>query len=127
MAHLRPGSGDAVEITPLGTSLRTFVTLATILTVAAQALFLLNFVWSLWRGERTGDRNPWRATTLEWSVPSPPPDGNFGASEPMVYRGAYEFNEAGATEDFVPQNAAPAASERSLDRKQRAEASIKES
>jgi cytochrome c oxidase subunit I len=127
MAHLRPGSPDAVEITPLGASLRTFVTFATMLTVAAQALFLLNFVWSLWRGEKTSDRNPWRATTLEWSVSSPPPDDNFGASEPMVYRGAYEFSAAGAVEDFVPQNVAPAPSERALQKKQEAEASAKES
>jgi cytochrome c oxidase subunit I len=127
MAHLRPGSGDAVEIIPLGASLRTFVTLATILTVAAQALFLLNFVWSLWRGERTGDRKPWHAATLEWSVPSPPPDANFGADEPIVYRGAYEFSVAGAVEDFVAQNVAPAPSERALQGKQEAEPSVKES
>ena len=107
MAHLGPASGDALEITPLGASLGRFVTVATIFTVAAQALFILNFVWSLWRGERTDNRNPWRATTLEWSVPSPPPDNNFGVSEPIVYRGAYEFSVAGAAEDFALQNAAP--------------------
>jgi cytochrome c oxidase subunit 1 len=127
MAHLGPASGDALEITPLGASLRTFVTFATILTVGAQALFLLNFVWSLWRGERTDDRNPWRATTLEWSVPSPPPIDNFGASKPMVYRGAYEFSVSGVAEDFALQNAAPPASERTSQRKQAAEAGAKES
>jgi cytochrome c oxidase subunit 1 len=127
MAHLHPPGADTLEITPLGASLRTFVTFATILTVAAQALFLLNFVWSLWRGERTDDRNPWHATTLEWSVPSPPPIDNFGDSEPMVYRGAYEFSVAGEAEDFALQNDAPAPSERALQRKQAAEASAKES
>jgi cytochrome c oxidase subunit 1 len=127
MAHLRPAGGDALEITPFGASLRTFVTLAAILTVAAQVLFLLNFVWSLWRGEKTDDRNPWCATTLEWSVPSPPPIDNFGASEPMVYRGAYEFSVADAAEDFALQNAAPPASERASQRMQAAEAGAKES
>jgi len=126
MAHLHPAGGDALEITPLGASLRTFVTFATILTVAAQALFLLNFVWSLWQGERTDDRNPWRATTLEWSVPSPPPDNNFGVIEPMVYRGAYEFSGTGAAVDLEPQNAAPPASERASQLKQAAEARAKE-
>src|SRR5580704_3804526 len=77
------------------TSLRTFVTTATILTIAAQALFVFNFVWSLWRGEKIEDPNPWRATTLEWTVSSPPAIHNFGASEPMVYRGAYEFSAQG--------------------------------
>ena len=104
MAHSRTPSGEFAASVPPGSSLRTFVTVATILTVAAQALFILNFVWSLWRGEKTEDRNPWRATTLEWSVPSPPPVDNFGACEPMVYRGAYEFSAPGAPIDFVAQN-----------------------
>ena len=91
MAHSRTPSGEFAVSVPPGSSLRTFVTVATILTVAAQALFILNFVWSLWRGEKTEESNPWRATTLEWSIPSPPPVDNFGACEPLVYRGAYEF------------------------------------
>jgi len=127
MAHFRPTDGDALEITPLAASLRTFVTYATVLTVTAQALFLLNFVWTLWRGEKTDDCNPWHATTLEWSVPSPPPIDNFGAIEPVAYRGAYEFSASGKGEDFTPQDAAPAPSERALHRKQAAEASTKDS
>jgi cytochrome c oxidase subunit 1 len=126
MAHLRPGGGDALQTTALGASLRTFVSFATILTVAAQALFLLNLVWSWWRGETAVDRNPWRATTLEWSRPSPPPVDNFGVNEPMVYRGAYEFSRADAAEDFALQSAAPPASERALQRKHAAEAGAKE-
>ncbi|AON54647.1 cytochrome c oxidase subunit I [Herbaspirillum seropedicae] len=39
-------------------------------------LFLLNVAHSLWRGAAAGD-NPWGAATLEWSLPSPPPAGNF--------------------------------------------------
>jgi cytochrome c oxidase subunit 1 len=114
MSHLRvPISGSAsfapfipsFGVPPMS-SLRTVVTVATILTIAAQVLFLFNFVWTLWRGEKMGDRNPWLATTLEWSVPSPPPLDNFGVYDPVVYRGAYEFNALSASEDFVPQNAA---------------------
>jgi cytochrome c oxidase subunit 1 len=127
MAHLRPAASDAVEITPLGASLRTFVTVATILTVAAQALFLLNFVWSLWRGEEASEDNPWRATTLEWSVPSPPPVDNFGGNEPTVYRGAHDFSGADATGDFALQSFAPRPLERAVQKKQAAEASTKES
>jgi len=126
MAHSRMLGVDLPAAVPPGASLRTFVTVATILTVAAQALFLLNFIWSLWRGEKTEDRNPWRATTLEWSVPSPPPIANFGASEPMVYRGAYEFSASGAATDFVPQNVAPAPVERASQVNQATEASAKE-
>ena len=40
---------------------------------------------------RMASANPWDATTLEWTAPSPPPHGNFGASTPMVHRWAYEY------------------------------------
>jgi cytochrome c oxidase subunit 1 len=138
MAHSRAVSSGSPTIASLGTrfgttfgaspgaSLRTFVIVATILTVAAQALFLFNFVWNLWRGEMTEDRNPWRATTLEWTVLSPTPIDNFGAVEPVVYRGAYEFSPQGTPEDFAAQNVAPAPSEPSLQTKQSANTSAKE-
>ncbi len=109
------GSPESSLVVPLalpGASLRSFVTVATILTLAAQALFLMNFVWTLWRGETTEDRNPWRATTLEWSVVSPPPIDNFGGSEPIVYRGAYEFGASSEVTDFALQSVPPTASER---------------
>jgi cytochrome c oxidase subunit 1 len=127
MAHSRILGGDFPTAGPPGASLRAFVTVAAILTAAAQILFVLNFVWSLRRGEKTEDRNPWRAATLEWSVPSPPPIDNFGACDPVVYRGAYEFGASGATTAFAPQNVAPAPSERASQWKQPAEASAKES
>ena len=127
IAHSRTASGEFAASVPPGSSLRTFVTVAAILTVAAQGLFILNFVWSLWRGEKTEEFNPWRATTLEWSIPSPPPLDNCGACEPMVYRGAYEFSAPGAAIDFVAQNAASTPAERATHLKQATEASAKES
>jgi len=137
MAHFRAandgqmvvGSPVSSFVAPLalpGASLRTFVTVATILTLAAQALFLLNCVWTLWRGEKTEGYNPWRATTLEWSVASPPPIDNFGASEPIVYRGAYEFGASGGATEFALQNVAPTISERAPQVKQTAETTSKE-
>ena len=39
-------------------------------------LFLHNFFWCRKRGPIAGP-NPWDAATLEWSIPSPPPDYNF--------------------------------------------------
>ena len=44
---------------------------------------------------------PWDATTLEWSAPSPPGHGNF-LTEPIVYRGPYEYSVPGAARDFTP-------------------------
>jgi cytochrome c oxidase subunit 1 len=67
----------------------------------AQIPFIINFFMSIRKGEPAGD-NPWDATTVEWSAPSPPPHGNF-VTEPVVYRGPYEYSVPGAEKDFVPQ------------------------
>lgn len=100
-------NGRAARIAALASSVRTFITVAILLTVFAQGIFLINFLWSLFRGQKSAERNPWRASTLEWTLSSPPPVNNFGPSEPLVYRGAYEFSVPGLVEDFVPQHFAP--------------------
>jgi cytochrome c oxidase subunit 1 len=108
IAHSRVSSANALaSVTAAGSSIRTFITVAMLLTVFAQGLFLFNFLWSLFRGERVLECNPWRATTLEWSVSSPPPADDFGPTDPVVYRGAYEFSVPDVAEDFVPQHLAP--------------------
>ena len=66
-----------------------------------QLPFIFNFFWSIKKGEPVGD-NPWDATTLEWSAPSPPPHGNF-ATPPHAHRGPYEYSLPGAKADFVMQ------------------------
>ena len=88
--------------------LHQIATWAAILTASAQILFVVNLVWSWWKGRPAGD-NPWNATTLEWTVPSPPPHDNFGGHEPEVHHGPYEFGVPGAAEDFVMQTAPPSA------------------
>jgi cytochrome c oxidase subunit 1 len=108
IAHSRVSSASAlVSATAAGSAIRNFITVAILLTVFAQGLFLINFLWSLFCGEKVQENNPWRATTLEWSVPSPPPADDFGPRDPVVYRGAYEFSLPGVAEDFVPQHIAP--------------------
>jgi cytochrome c oxidase subunit 1 len=82
--------------------LRTVSTIALLFMLAFQLIFLFNFFWSFRRGKEAG-ANPWRSATLEWTVPSPPPHGNF-AEMPTVYRGPYEYGLPGHAEDFVPQN-----------------------
>jgi cytochrome c oxidase subunit I len=92
---------------------QSLISAAALGTIVAQLIFLCNLVWSLARGEKVEERNPWRATTLEWSVASPPPADDFGVSVPTVYRGAYEFSAAVranarlAGQDFRPQHLAP--------------------
>jgi cytochrome c oxidase subunit I len=66
-----------------------------------QLPFIFNFFYSMSKGEKTND-NPWEATTIEWSAPSPPPHGNF-VHVPQAYRGPYEYSVPGAAKDFSPQ------------------------
>jgi cytochrome c oxidase subunit 1 len=104
-SHLLPDASRA-NLASAGASIRTLVTVATICTVAAQLLFIVNFARALLRRRGTEENNPWRATTLEWSVPSPAPLVNFAGVSPVIYRGAYEFR-SGETSDFAPQHLAP--------------------
>jgi cytochrome c oxidase subunit 1 len=83
-------------------SLVALATVAAIITVAAQFLFYFNFFWSMFKGKKAGD-NPWEATTLEWTIPSPPPHDNFAGVLPVVHHGPYEFSVPGAPRDFVMQ------------------------
>ncbi len=70
-----------------------FITIAALLTGAAQFIFLWNLVTSIFRG-RIASQNPWDATTLEWS----------SETNPVVYRSPNDYGldkERGA--DFAPQ------------------------
>jgi len=100
------GEAQRTAIASAGSSIRTFVTLATVWTVFAQTLFVINFIHSLLGRKQVEEYNPWRATTLEWSIASPAPEGDFGEVLPVVFRGAYEFHEDSDL-DFVPQHLAP--------------------
>jgi cytochrome c oxidase subunit 1 len=57
-------------------------TVGAFMTAAAVLLFVANVLVSLKRGEPAGP-DPWQASSLEWSVSSPPPVYNF-AHIPMV-------------------------------------------
>jgi cytochrome c oxidase subunit 1 len=87
--------------------LNVLATVGTVLLVAAQIPFVVNVVRSLVAGKPAPD-NPWQANTLEWSTSSPPPHDNWGAREPLVHRGPYDYSVPGAPEDWLPQDPAPA-------------------
>jgi cytochrome c oxidase subunit I len=53
------------------------------LLAIAVAIFIFNFLKSIKRGQAAGP-NPWNAPTLEWSIPSPPPEYNF-AQMPEIH------------------------------------------
>ncbi|MDB6093227.1 MAG: caaA 2 [Verrucomicrobia bacterium] len=52
---------------------------------------LIYLGWSLFRGAKAG-ANPWGATGLEWTTPSPPPEHNFDVT-PVVTTEAYNYPE----------------------------------
>ena len=88
--------------------LHVVITIAAIVTVSAQFIFLFNLVWSLVRG-KASPLNPWEATSLEWITASPPPHDNFGDTRVQVFRGPYEFSLPGSEADFEMQNSMPVA------------------
>jgi cytochrome c oxidase subunit I len=80
-----------------------FITIAALLTGAAQLIFLYNLIVSRFRGE-PAPANPWDCTSLEWSMPSPPPFDNFGGKHPVVYHDPYQYGVKGSKGDFVMQD-----------------------
>ena len=82
--------------------LNVFISVSAWCLALSQIPFIINFFGSIFFGKKVG-HNPWGATTLEWSAPSPPPHGNFETA-PIVYRGPYEYSVPGNKEDFWPQN-----------------------
>lgn len=83
--------------------LNMLVSVAAILTLAAQFIFLFNFFYSIFRG-KLAPANPWNSNTLEWTTPRNPKHGNWPGEIPAVYRWPYDYSKPGAKEDFIPQN-----------------------
>ena len=83
--------------------LQKFVTLAAIITLAGQVIFLVNLFWSMLKGPAAA-ANPWECTTLEWTLNSPAPPEGFGDRLPQVNHGPYEYNIPGVEKDFIMQD-----------------------
>ncbi|MBL4739667.1 MAG: cbb3-type cytochrome c oxidase subunit I [Sneathiella sp.] len=98
--------GETTFIPDSAHDLNAFITVAALVVGFAQLVFLFNLFWSR-RNGIVAERNPWKATTLEWQTEHmPPTHGNFGKDLPIVYRWAYDFSVPGAESDFIPQNMA---------------------
>ena len=87
-------------------SYQEFVSIAAFITAAAQVIFLVNLFWSIFKGKKASE-NPWESTTLEWTIPSPPPHDNFAGKIPIVHHDPYEYGVPGAPRDFVMQTDPP--------------------
>lgn len=71
-----------------------FTSVAAFLLGASFLVFIYNMIASWVRGAESGP-NPWRARTLEWQLPSPPPEGNF-PHPPTVTGHPYDYGVPGA-------------------------------
>jgi cytochrome c oxidase subunit I len=80
-----------------------FITIAALVTGAAQLIFLYNLIHSRFRGA-PAPANPWECTSLEWTMPSPPPFDNFGGKHPVVYHDPYQYGVKSSTGDFLMQD-----------------------
>jgi cytochrome c oxidase subunit 1 len=78
------------------------ITIAALLTGAAQLVFLCNLIHSRFWGKPAPD-NPWEATSLEWSTATPPPWDNFGGKLPVVYHDPYQYGVQSSMGDYVMQ------------------------
>jgi cytochrome c oxidase subunit I len=61
------------------------VSLGAIIQTVAILIFVVNMIWSYFRGRPAGN-DPWDAWTLEWATPSPPPVYNFAAIPEVLSR-----------------------------------------
>lgn len=81
--------------------LNEFITLAAMLVFAVSILFVVNFFYSIWKGKKMTTRNPWGATTLEWTTPIHAGHGNWPEKIPAVQRWPYDYGKDGR--EFISQ------------------------
>jgi cytochrome c oxidase subunit 1 len=79
-----------------------WITVAALITGAAQLIFIYNLIHSRFWGKPAPD-NPWEATSLEWSTATPPPWDNFGGKHPVVYHDPYQYGVQSSVGDYVMQ------------------------
>ncbi len=81
--------------------LNEFISIVSMIVFAAQLLFIFNFFYSIFKGRKVTNTNPWGANTLEWTTPVRPVHGNWPGEIPEVYRWPYDYSKDGR--DFIPQ------------------------
>ena len=45
------------------------ITIVSIIVFAVQLMFVFNFIYSIFKGRKVTNQNPWGANTLEWTTP----------------------------------------------------------
>lgn len=78
-----------------------FITVAAMIVFFAQLVFIVNFLYSIYKGRKVTSENPYGATTLEWTTPIHPGHGNWPGELPVVHRWPYDYGKDGI--EFIPQ------------------------
>ncbi|MHB1920753.1 MAG: cytochrome c oxidase subunit I [Chitinophagaceae bacterium] len=81
--------------------LNAFISVVVIIVFMTQLLFVANFFYSIFKGRKVTEKNPWGSNTLEWTTPIRPGHGNWPGEIPEVYRWPYDYSKDGR--DFIPQ------------------------
>ncbi len=79
-----------------------FITIAAVITFMAQILFVINFVWSIFKGRKMTEQNPYGSNSLEWTTPIHTGHGNWPGNIPTVQRWSYDYGKDG--KEFIPQH-----------------------
>ncbi len=85
------------------------ITVVSIVVFAVQLMFVFNFFYSIFKGRKVTNSNPWGASTLEWTTPINPGHGNWPGEIPEVHRWPYDYGKDGR--EFIPQTEAIGANE----------------
>lgn len=88
-------------------SLAGFITIFAIIVFFCQLIFVVNFFYSIFKGRKVTNPNPWGANTLEWTAPIERIHGNWPGELPVVKRWPYDYSTNGKvtnpqTQDLLP-------------------------
>ncbi len=81
--------------------LNQFITVGAVVAFGVQLIFVINFFYSIWKGKPLTVKNPYGATTLDWTTPIRPGHGNWPGKIPTVHRWAYDYGKDG--KEFISQ------------------------
>ncbi len=90
------------EMFDITTDLNVVISVFAIIGAIVQVLFLWNFIYSIFKGQRAV-QNPWKSNTLEWTTPVEHVHGNWPGAIPEVHRWPYDYSKPGKEEDWVSQ------------------------
>lgn len=97
-------------------TMNAFITVAAFIAFSFQVLMIINFFYSMYKGKKMTTRNPYNATTLEWTTPIEGIHGNWPGKIPSVHRWAYDYGKFGedSIAQFVPVSEAEAEADKEL-------------